>query len=245
MDGNYTSCINLSSDAHSSDNSPLCSATIPSDYQQPSIPSGVVRKNSVHARKAMEMLILPSLVSSPRDCRNPGAKLRPDHHILDQSRFPTNLSLCHPELWFVSPARFDTRSVLSFVSLVIWPWTAVRILPWVPVSPPTRKNGCSGLRRTLGGTSCPRILASRPEKSSAGCITNTSWNEPRREKDLTNNEDSAHLDPFSSGMADGVRACATSSDSGVGRAWWNAAQDATRSHSRRHSGTESLRYLPL
>jgi hypothetical protein len=71
----------------------------------------------------MEMLILPFLVSSPRDCRNPGAKLRPDHHIFDQSRFSTNLSLCHPGLWFVSPTRFHTRSVLSFVSLVIWPWT--------------------------------------------------------------------------------------------------------------------------
>ena len=60
-----------------------------------------------------------------------------------------------------------------------------------------------------------------------------------------NNEDWAHLDPFSSGMADGVRACTTSCDSGVGRAWWYTAQGATPGHSRRHSGTEPVRFFTL
>src|SRR6202022_3151037 len=60
-----------------------------------------------------------------------------------------------------------------------------------------------------------------------------------------NNEDSAHLDPFSSGMGDGVRARPASSDSSVGRAWRYTAQDATPGHSRRHSGTEPVRFFTL
>jgi hypothetical protein len=47
----------------------------------------VVRKNSIWARKTMEMLSLSSLVSSPVGCRNPGAK-RPDHTVLAKIASP-------------------------------------------------------------------------------------------------------------------------------------------------------------
>jgi len=65
--------------------------------------------------------------------------------------------------------------------------------------------------------------APTPSKSSAGFITNTSWNKTQREKDSNNNEDSPHFDPFSSGMADDGCATATSCDSGAGRTRWCTA----------------------
>jgi hypothetical protein len=45
----------------------------------------VLRKNSIGARKTMEMLSLSSLVSSPGDCRNLGANAGPITHSWPRS----------------------------------------------------------------------------------------------------------------------------------------------------------------
>ena len=47
----------------------------------------VVRKNSIRARKTMEMLSFTSLVSSLPDCRNPGASCDPITIFLVRSAF--------------------------------------------------------------------------------------------------------------------------------------------------------------
>lgn len=57
----------------------------------------MLRKNSVRARKTMEMQSLVSLASCPPDCHNPGASCDQITMFLGQNRFSTNLGLCHAE----------------------------------------------------------------------------------------------------------------------------------------------------
>ena len=73
----------------------------------------VVRKNSVRARKAMKMLSLTSLISSPHESPQSWCKLRPDRHFFGQNRFSTDLGYATPKCGSSSRCAYFTQSCSS------------------------------------------------------------------------------------------------------------------------------------